>query len=337
MERQVWQVKKTGSLNRMELVQQIMSPLADNHVRIKVKAIGLNYADIFSVFGLYSATPKGRFTPGLEVSGIVVATGKAVSNYRIGQAVIAVTRFGGYSSLIDCTANYIWPLPDKWHWNEGAAWLVQTLTAWYGLCKLANVQSAQTVLIHSAAGGVGLRAMQLVKALGGKAYGVVGTATKKQFLEKQGFSALIRNKGAYAKQLQSLPEKGVDVVLDAIGGKIQQAAYRFLNPQGKLVVFGAANFTPVGQKLNWLRIVWQFLVRPRYDPLAMMSNNISIHAFNLIWLWDQQTLLNEGYKAVQQLHLPKPFVGRSYSFSQAIEALDYLRSGQSIGKVVLMV
>src|SRR5690606_12524017 len=139
----------------------------DGRVRVAFRAVALDFADIFALPGLYSATPQGSFTPGLEFSGVVLECGKDCSQWQPGDRVMGVTRFGGYSTLVDSDPAYLWPLPESWDFAAGAAYPVQTLTAWYALKSLGNQQPGQHVLIHSAAGGVGLQAMQLTRALGG--------------------------------------------------------------------------------------------------------------------------------------------------------------------------
>ena len=154
---------KAGNLANMKLVESTLAPAQAHEVSIAIKTIGLNFADCFAIWGLYSATPKGIFTPGLEFAGEVIAVGSDVSEYKVGDQVMGVTRFGAYTTHLNLDHRYLSPLPKDWSHEEGAAFLVQVLTAYYGLIPLGNLQEGGTVLIHSGAGGVGLLANKIAK------------------------------------------------------------------------------------------------------------------------------------------------------------------------------
>lgn len=330
-----WRTPKAGAIKRLTLESQPLPPLDAKKIRVEVKAVGLNFADIFALTGLYSATPQGAFTPGLEFAGVVQAIADDTqTTLKVGDPVMGVTRFGGYCSHIDIEPIYLAPLPNGWSFQQGAAYLVQTLTAWYGLTELGNLKLNQKVLVHSAAGGVGLQAMKLVRALGGFPIGTVSSEAKQAFLHELGFNDVWIRSTPFEKNL-SHHQQTFDLVLDAIGGEVQTSSFKWLNPMGRLVVFGAAEFTPGENRPNYLKAAYQYLRRPKYDVMDMISDNKSVMAFNLIWLWEQQELLIEQLALMQSVAITPPHVGHHYPFEQAHEALEKLRSGQSIGKVVL--
>jgi alcohol dehydrogenase len=155
LERQVYRTAKAGDIRDLKQQRETLEAPKADEVCVQVKAIGLNFADIFAIQGLYSATPKGSFIPGLEFSGEVISIGDGVIDRKIGDKVMGVTRFGGYVSHINMNQRYVVPLPPNWCFEEGAGFLVQGLTAYYALTALGNLQQGMTVLIHSAAGGVG--------------------------------------------------------------------------------------------------------------------------------------------------------------------------------------
>lgn len=334
-ERQYWQTPKAGNIAQLALHSERVGVLDDDKARVAVHAVGLNFADIFALTGLYSATPQGAFTPGLEFSGVVLECGSGCSQWQPGDRVMGVTRFGGYSTLIDSDPAYLWPLPEGWDFAAGAAYPVQTLTAWYALGSLGNLQPKQRVLIHSAAGGVGLQAMQLTRALGGLPVGTVGSADKLALLRSMGFDKLLVRERNFAQQLKR-EQQQFDLVLDGIGGAVQKASFEALNPMGRLVVFGAAEFTPTGQRPDYLRALLRYLRRPRYDVMDMISANKSVMAFNLIWLWEQHDRMHGLMDELDGLDLPAPHVGQQYAFVDAHQALAHLQSGTTVGKVVLI-
>lgn len=333
MQRQVWLTPKAGAIHNLTLQTQEMPSREPGLIRIKVKAVGLNFADIFALTGLYSATPDGAFIPGLEFSGEVLQC-DAHSAYKVGDAIMGVTRFGGYASLIDIEPHYIQPLPKGWSFSQGAGYLVQTLTAFYGLTELGNLKPKQTVLVHSAGGGVGLQAMKLINKMGANGVGTVGNAHKQTVLKNMGFEQILVRQKDFKTQLK-LRNQSFDLVLDGIGGVVQQASFKHLNPMGRLVVFGAAEFTPGKNRPNYVSALFKYLMRPKYDVLDMISENKSVLAFNLIWLWQQTEYMAELIEAMLKYDISAPYVAHEYDFEQAFDAIEHLRSGKSIGKVVL--
>ncbi|AOS97328.1 Quinone oxidoreductase 1 [Microbulbifer aggregans] len=336
--RRAWRTQKAGSISDLKLVEEPLGALDPEKIRIEVRSVGLNFADIFALTGLYSATPKGSFVPGLEFSGVIVELGASVdTDLAVGDSVYGCTRFGGYADCVDVPPQHCRKMPSGWRFAEGAAFPVQSLTAYYALNDLGAVKPGQNVLVHSAAGGVGLQAMRMLRQMGAIPIGTVGSAGKRQFLQEQGFDEVIVRGPDFALQLKTtLAGRPLQAVLDGIGGKVQKQSFDALAPTGRLVVFGAAEFTP-GDKPNLLKAAWLYLNRPRYDVMDMISSNRSVLAFNLIWLWQEQALFDALLDGCAGLGLPAPHVGHEFGFEQAHEAIECLRSGGSVGKVVLNV
>ncbi|WP_281558163.1 zinc-binding dehydrogenase [Thalassomonas sp. RHCl1] len=332
--RNVWKTSHAGAIKRLKPSTEELAKLAPDSVRIEVKAVGLNFADIFALTGLYSATPKGAFIPGLEYSGVVTALGDKVTDFKVGDRIMGVTRFGGYVDKLDTKPEHLQLLPENWSFEQGAAYLVQTLTAWYALTELGNIKKGQQVLVQSAAGGVGLQAMKICQALGAHPVGFVSSEEKAALLKSLGFEQSFVRKQPFAGQLIQL-NITPDLVLDAIGGEVQYASFNALKPMGRLVVFGAAEFTPGKNRPNYLKAAWQYLKRPKYDVMEMISENKSVMAFNLIWLWQETGLMAELVSQMGRIDIAAPYVGHTFAFSQAHQALECLRSGKTVGKVVL--
>lgn len=185
LNRKSYRIHKAGSLNRLNLVDEELSDPQADEVQVKVKAVGLNFADIFAILGLYSATPVGSFIPGLEYSGEIIAKGEKVTDFQLGDRVMGVTRFGAYTSHINIDSAYVNKIPENWSFEEGASFLVQALTAYYGLFHLGNLKKGETVLIHSAAGGVGLLANRMAQKLGAYTIGTIGSAAKIDLLKRK--------------------------------------------------------------------------------------------------------------------------------------------------------
>ncbi|MEP2772048.1 MAG: zinc-binding dehydrogenase [Fulvivirga sp.] len=338
MIRKAYRINKAGNINRLKLVEESIEAPAANEIQIAVKTVGLNFADIFAILGLYSATPKGSFVPGLEYCGVVERVGSAVTNYKKGDKVMGVTRFGGYTSHINSEQDYITPLPANWSFEQGAAFLVQGLTAYYGLFQLGNIQPNDTVLIHSAAGGVGLLANRMAKKVGAYTIGTVGSPKKIELLKAEGYDDYIVRDSNFKNNLQvCLKDRDLNIVMECIGGSVFKAGYEALAPQGRLINYGSARYGDNSNSPNWLRLVWLYLTRPMIDPQKMIETNKAILGFNLIWLYHQKALMNEMLAAMKALELPTPHVGHVYDFEEMHEAIKLFQSGATTGKVVLNV
>ncbi|EMY77895.1 oxidoreductase, zinc-binding dehydrogenase family protein [Leptospira weilii serovar Ranarum str. ICFT] len=338
MQRTIALVGKKGSLENIRLETETLPEPDENEVQIEVCSIGLNFADLFAIQGLYSATPKGSFIPGLEYSGIVISTGKKVKNVKKKDKIMGVTRFGGYVSHLNIDSRYVFKLPSKWDFDQGAGFLVQGLTAYYALVVLGDLKKGQTVLIHSAAGGVGILANRIAKKFGAFTIGSIGSSSKIDLLKKEGYDKQIVRSGRFKKDLQeSLSGKELDLVLECIGGKIFQESYDVMAPMGRMIVYGAADMMGGGSGVNWPRLVYKYLSRPKLDPMRMVSDNKAVMGFNLIWLYEKVEKLTGHLNDLVKLNLSPPHIGKTFPFEKIDEALKYFQSGASVGKVVLKV
>ncbi len=310
-------------------------------VQVEVEAIGVNFADVFACLGLYSATPEGSFVPGLECAGRIRRLGLGVSGWREGDAVIVLTRFGGYTTRLNVDARTLWSVPEGWTCEEAAAYPVQALTAWYGLL-LGNARARSAVLVQSAAGGVGLNAIHALQRLGAQPVAVVGAAGKREWLiARFGLdpATVVLRDAHLAESLDAalahLGKRGFDVVLDAVYGNGFRVAFERLAPEGRYVLYGAADFMDGGRRPNFLKLAWRYLRRARLDPLAMIPQNRGFLAFNLIWLWEQADRLPDSMQATLALITERPHIGATHAFEDAHAALAAIQSGHTTGKLIL--
>jgi len=346
--RQAWRIPRAGSLARLQLASESLAAPGPGEVRIRVEAVGLNFADIFACLGLYSATPSGSFVPGLECAGVIESIGPAAgepSSWQPGDRVMALTRFGAYATQLNVATKLLHRVPEGWSAVQAAAYPVQGLTAWYGLVELGRVTQGETVLVQSAAGGVGLLALEMLRTLGAQTIAVVGNEAKRNFLvQHRGLDparVILRRPRTFARDLDvalaHVGSEGLDCVLDAVLGPAFTPSLARLRPAGRYVLYGAADFMGQHAQPNYAALAWRWLRRPRLDPLAMISANQSLLAFNLIWLWDQAARLPGAYAALGRLLGGPPGPIEEFPFAQAPEAMRRLQSGQSIGKLVLRI
>jgi alcohol dehydrogenase len=347
VQRTVWYLPRAGSLGSLQRRDELLPDPGPGEARVRVEAVGLNFADLFAAQGLYSATPRGGFVPGLECAGLVEALGPGGGDAApvVGDRVMALTRFGAYATALNVGLAYLRAAPAGWTAPQAAAWPVQGLTAWYGLVELGAVQGGDLVLVQSAAGGVGLLALDILDSLGARPLAVVGhEAKRRHLLEQRGLAdaaVVVRAPRRFGGQLDAalaaMDADGFDCVLDAVLGRTFRPAFERLRPGGRYVLFGAADFMSRGPRPDYLRLASAYLRRPRLDPLAMISMNRSLMAFNLIWLWERAERLPAAYAALERLAPRPPHVGATFPFDRAPDAMRRLQGGDTIGKVVLQV
>ncbi|HEY9165645.1 MAG TPA: zinc-binding dehydrogenase [Candidatus Kryptonia bacterium] len=338
MRKESYRITKAGSLNNLVLVDEELREPADNEVAVDVKAIGLNFADIFTIFGLYRAAPKSDFIPGIEFSGAVAARGKLVTSVDVGERVMGSIRFGAYTTRLNIDSRYVMRMPDDWTFEQGASFIVQALTAYYALFTLGNLQPRQTVLIHSAAGGVGIYANRIAKKFTAYTIGTVGNAAKINILKEEAYDDVIVRSRNFSRDLeQKLDGRELDLVLDSIGGRFQKESFKFLAASGRMVSYGLSDYASPASRPDYFRLLRRFMSRPRYDSMELIESNKSILGFNLIWLYNRVEQLKDMLCEIQALGLEKPFVGLVFPFDQLKAAISTFQSGKTVGKVVVKV
>jgi alcohol dehydrogenase len=337
IQRQVYRMPKAGSIKNLKRQTEALGPPQAGEVCVQVKALGLNFADIFAMQGLYSATPQGSFIPGLEFSGEIIAIGDGVAGWQVGDKVMGATKFGGYVSHLNIHHRYVIPLPQGWSEEQGAGFLVQGLTAYYALTELGNLQPGMTVLIHSAAGGVGILANRICKKYGAYTIGSVGQASKIDFLRQQEAydEVILRDQDFYGKLTKALGHRPLRLIMECIGGRILQQGWKAMAPMGRMVVYGNASFSSHGARPNYPSLFWRYLRRPRIDPLALPTQNKSLLGFNLIYLYEQTDLMHHWLRGLQDLQLSPQHIGHVFDFDDIQAAIHLFQRGETVGKVVV--
>ncbi|HKC60313.1 MAG TPA: zinc-binding dehydrogenase [Myxococcales bacterium] len=328
--RQVWITRKGGP----EVLEMREAPdlqPGPDEVRIRVRAAGVNFADLMARRGLYPDAPKLPFVPGYEVAGDV----DAGPSDRVGKRVLGFTRFGGYSDVVVVPAKRAVEIPPRMSYAEAAAIPVNWLTAWHMLVELCNVKRGQRVLIHAAAGGVGTAAVQICRKLGAESIGTA-SASKHPRLRDLGLAhAIDYRKQDFEEEVKRITGgRGVHVVLDAVGGASIKKGWRCLAPTGKLVVFGASSVMqgPVGMLSSVLRMT-------PFWPLKVMQSNKALIGVNIGRLWGLEDLLIAELRAILQGVVEgafRPIVDLEVPLAEAPRAHQRLEQRENFGKVVLV-
>lgn len=313
-------------------------PVTPGAVRIRVRAAGINFSDLLARQGLYPGAPKPPCVVGYEVAGIVDAVGAGVSAPHVGERVMAMTPFGGQSELVVVAAERAMPLPDGWSFEEGAALPVVYLTAHHLLVRVGAARPGESVLVHAAAGGVGLAVAELGRILGLRVIGLA-SGGKHDVLRSYGVEPIDRSDARWPEVVRRLAPAGVDLVLDPVGGDSWRQGYALLAPLGRLICYGASELS-VGSRRNLLRVAWKALRWPRFAPLALMNQNRTVAGVNLGRLWGAEHLLRPqietllGYAREGRI---RPRVDRAFPLAEGAAAHRYIHQRRNIGKVVLTI
>ena len=312
----------------------------DGEVRIRVAGAGVNFADLSARAGLYPDAPPAPMVVGYEVAGTVDVLGPGVEGLAPGDPVMAITRFGGYSDLVCVPRHQVARLHEGANLVSAAGIPVTYLTSYLMLNRIGSVRAGDTVLIHSAGGGVGLSALQLAKNLGAT---VIGTASarKHESLAARGLDHAIDYRTAdFETEVMRLTDgRGVDVVLDAQGGKSFRKSYRCLAPMGRLFCFGfAAANAPT--RLKAVRTLPRAMAQtPLFHPMQLMNANKGVFGINMGHLWSESALIGESLAtlaAMWQAGEIDPVIDSTYPFDKAHDAHSRLEEARNFGKVVLV-
>lgn len=338
--RQVW-IPKAGPPEVLEL-REARDPLpGPGEVRIRVEAAGLNFADVMGRLGLYPDLPPMPVVPGYEVAGRIDAVGPGTFPDWVGRDVLAMTRFGGYADVVCVPERQAFTRPEGMGADAGAALPVNYLTAFQLVEVMGSLRAGDTVLIHSAGGGVGIAAIQLARRIGAR---VIGTASagKHEALRAMGVEHCIdyRNEDFAARARALTDGRGVELILDAVGAASFRDGFRVLAPTGRLGMFGlsAAATDKRRRPLAALRAGLATL-RLCWGPLGLMNENKGVFGVNLGHLWEEgervagwmETLL--GYWRDGAI---RPVVAERFPFARAAEAHHYVQDRRNLGKVLLV-
>ncbi len=308
-------------------------------VRIAVHAAGINFADLMARMGLYQDAPPYPFVVGYEVAGVIDALGEGVAPERLGQPVLAMTRFGGYSSSVVVDDLQAVQRPGHMPAHLAAALPVTGLTNWMMLEVMGRVREGDRVLVHSAGGGIGLMALDLLKFRGAHAIGTA-SAGKHAFLKDWGYDELIDYRSQdYAEVLAG--REGLDLILDPLGGDSWSKGLDLLRPGGRLIAFGNSTATGGANKRSWISFLKSAAGIPwlKANPVALINGNKGLMGVNMGRMWDEGERvtgwLAELLKRHDEGHL-RIRVHRVFPFSRAAEAHQFLHDRKNLGKVVLV-
>jgi NADPH:quinone reductase-like Zn-dependent oxidoreductase len=318
-------------------------PVGASEVRIAVKAAGINFADTMARVGLYPDAPKPPCVMGYEVAGEVESVGEGVSDFAIGDRVMAGTRFGGQAELVTVPADQVLPLPERLSFEQGAAFPVNYGTAYAALIIMGSLREGDRVLIHAAAGGVGIAATQIARNVGAEIFGT-SSPSKHDAIRAQGVVHAIdyRSQDFEAEAMRITGGEGVDLVIDALGPTSFRKDYRLLRSGGRVVMYGLSEVTKesgrdIPAALKSLAKM-PLATIPWWKSLALMNENKGVFGLNMLKWWDREGSLDrvtEPLMADLEAGRLEPVVAKAFPFERAGEAHEFIAQRRNVGKVVL--
>jgi NADPH:quinone reductase-like Zn-dependent oxidoreductase len=311
-------------------------------VRVAVKASGINFADLMARAGLYQDAPKPPCVVGYEFAGDVESVGEGVTEYSPGQRVLGGCRFGGYAELVVTPENALVPLPDDWSYEEGAALPVHYSTAYAGVVRYGALYEGERVLVHAAAGGVGIAATQIAKLRGADA--IYGTASGSKHDTIRGIGVdhpIDYTSQDFRKEVRRISgeERPLDLVMDAVGGASFRKSYSLLRAGGRLVCFGASSVVS-GEKRSLKSVARMVAATPIFHPMPMMQSSRAVIGLNMLTLWDEKGSLDhyiEPLRKWMESGEIRPVVAEAFPLERGGDAHRFMGERRNIGKVVLTV
>jgi NADPH:quinone reductase-like Zn-dependent oxidoreductase len=336
--RAIWNTK-AGGPDVLEVRETEDPPLEKGHVRVRVKAAGLNFAEVSARQGLYPDAPPFPMVAGYEAAGEIAEVAAGTEAPAPGTRVIALSRFGAHADNLVVPAGQVIEMPEGMTFEEGAALPVNYITAYHMLFRVACIRPREKVLVHMAAGGVGFAVIQLAKTVEGVEIFGTASASKHDAIRAEGCHHPIDYHTVdYVEEvLRITGGKGVDVVLDPLGGRDWKRGMSILRPVGRLVAFGFANMVS-GSKRSIFRVAHQIIGLPMFTPLALMDKNLIVAGVNIGHLWSEMEMLTEEMQALVDLYRAgkiKPRIDQVFPFDRAADAHRRIETRGNVGKVIL--
>uniref|UniRef100_A0A8B9C7Q6 Vesicle amine transport 1 n=1 Tax=Anser brachyrhynchus TaxID=132585 RepID=A0A8B9C7Q6_9AVES len=308
-------------------------------VSVRVRACGLNFADLLARQGLYDRLPPPPVCPGMECAGTVCALGDGVSERQVGDKVMVLARSGLWQEVVNVPAGQTFPMPEGMSFEEAAALLVNYITAYMILFDFGNLRPNQSVLIHMAAGGVGTAAIQLCKTVENVTIFGTASASKHDTLKESGVAHPIDYRTMdYAEEVRKISPKGVDIVLDPLGGSDTSKAFHLLKPMGKLITYGVANLL-TGQKKNLMAMAKTWWNQFSINALQLLHQNKAVCGYHLGYMDEEYELIGGVVAKLISLYNQgkiKPKIDSVWPFDQVADAMRQMQEKKNVGKVILV-
>ena len=330
-------ITKAGSPSVLKIIDIEMPIPKEGELCIEVHYAGINFADTLMRLGLYKPRPPFPFTPGYEVSGIIKSLGEGVTGFEVGQRVVAAMQTGGQCSHVCVKSSRVIPLPDEISLESAAAMPVIYLTAHHMLHYLGNLKPNQSVLIHGGGGGVGTAALQLCKWAGVEKVWATASKSKAEIIKSFGGIPIDRHNEDFVEIIKRETNgKGVDHILDPIGGDNLRKSLSVLAEGGKLYSYGMSAAAP-SSKRSIIKAFFAWRKTPKIDPLKLMMKNRSIFGVHMGTWKDESAMVIQLERILQGIKegALEPVIDSIYPAEDVAKAHQHIHDAKNIGKVLL--
>ena len=295
-----------------------------DEVMIEVKAAGVNFPDVLIIQNKYQMKPALPFTPGAELAGVVRAVGAEVRHLQIGDAVVAFTGLGAFAQQCVSKAEQVLPLPVGMDFHTAAAFTLAYGTSWHAVRDRAALQAGETLLVLGAAGGVGLAAVEIGKAVGATVIACASTAEKLQVCQAHGADHGINYETEDLRlRIKELTQgKGPDVIYDAVGGKFAEPCFRAIAWRGRYLVVGFASGEIPSLPLNLALLKGANIMGVFWGEFAKREPKNNAAGLTEMLQWIKQGKI-------------KPFVSKTYTLDQTAQALIDMSERKVTGKIII--
>ncbi|HZH13724.1 MAG TPA: NADPH:quinone oxidoreductase family protein [Archangium sp.] len=317
------QLERLDGPEGLKLVD-VPEPEAGDQVLIDVRAAGVSFPDLLLTKGQYQMKPPLPFVPGVEVAG-VVRSAPAGSGFKAGDRVMAFTMLGGWADVVAAAPGMTFRVPEGWSFEAAAGMVMNYHTAYFALHRRGRLKAAETVLVHGAAGGVGTAAIQVARGAGARVFAVVSSEEKAEVARSAGADKAFLSSGDWVSRVRDATKgRGVDVVMDPVGGDIFDLSLKCLAPEGRLLVVGFAGGRIPEVKVNRLLLKNVDVVGVAWGAFIMQEPELTAE-------------IAKGLASLSDKGFVEPVVGQVFALEQAAQALRELDSRKATGKVVLRI
>ena len=328
-----------GDYDKVKVVYKPKPSPQKGQVLINMKATGLNFFDLMIRMGAFCDHEiKPPYVMGQEGSGVVSEVGEGVDEFKPGDRVVCVEKGGLWSEYVAVDEDRCFPIPDDMSHEEAAALPVSYITAHHTLFELANVKEGKSVLVHMAAGGVGIAATQLIKTLPNTV--IFGTCSKGKHKMVEGlgvdYPIDYRTKN-YVEEVKKVSSEGVDIVLDPLSGEDSVKGFELLKPMGTIVHYGVTNFVKGTHRSIW-QMFKTFIKGKHYSPIIMIAANKGAHGYNIDGILNNKPVLKSTMSRLLTMYKAdqiKPHVDSVWAFEDVGQAMARMHQRQNVGKVIL--
>lgn len=317
----VHEVSDDISTIRLEEVE--LPPPGRGEVRLRLRACSINFPDILMIQGKYQFKPELPFSPGMEGAGVVMALGEGVENLKVGDAVVAGLRIGGFAEEVNAQAGGCRPIPSGLSFEKAAAYPAAYLTAYVALALRGNLKAGETLLVHGSTGGVGLAAVEMGKLLGATVIATSASDEKLKVVKARGADHVLNVTRGFREEVKALTGgRGADVIYDPVGGDVFDESVRCIAWNGRLLVIGFTSGRIPNISANMPLIKGFSVVGVRAGEYGRRDPEAGRENIEII-----DRLAAEGKI--------DPYVCATFPLEQAVEAMRMLQDRQAIGKVVI--